>query len=262
MCAGLTPQEAVDRGLPRPSECDFVVVILWGRFGRPLADSLRKPDGERYLSGTEWEYADAISAKPAPEILIYRRTEKVLLDADDPELDAKLQQRRRVNTFFEQFLNPDGSYRGGVNTYDTPESFAAQLKSNLRHLLARKLDGTTPPVARSVERRFERATRAFLDEYLVSETGRVPFGGRDRELDRLSAWLRDEQAAPRMLVTAPAGCGKSALLVQWMELLKQRRLAAQDDWQLVFAPISIRVGTNRPSEFLGGLALRLAEITG
>jgi hypothetical protein len=33
MLASLTPQEAVDRGLPRPSECDFVVVVLWGRFG-------------------------------------------------------------------------------------------------------------------------------------------------------------------------------------------------------------------------------------
>jgi hypothetical protein len=54
MLASLTPQEAIDRGLPKPSECDFVVVILWGRFGTPLPDSTRKPNGERYLSGTEW----------------------------------------------------------------------------------------------------------------------------------------------------------------------------------------------------------------
>src|SRR5215831_3412236 len=54
MLASLTPQEAVNRGLPKPSECDFVVIILWGRFGSPLPDSLRKPNGERYLSGTEW----------------------------------------------------------------------------------------------------------------------------------------------------------------------------------------------------------------
>jgi hypothetical protein len=106
MLAHLTPQEAVDRGLPKPSECDFVVVILWGRFGSPLEDSRRKPDGERYLSGTEWEYEDAVSAKPAPEILIYRRTEKVFLDADDPELDAKREQRERVKKFFAQFRPP------------------------------------------------------------------------------------------------------------------------------------------------------------
>jgi hypothetical protein len=69
MLAILTPQEAVDRG-PKPSECDFVVIVLWGRFGTPLATSLRKPTGEPFLSGTEWEYEDAISAKRRPEVLI------------------------------------------------------------------------------------------------------------------------------------------------------------------------------------------------
>jgi hypothetical protein len=82
---------------------DFVIVILWGRFGTPLPDSVRKPSGERYLSGTEWEYEDAISAKRQPEILIYRRIERVLLDADDPEYQPKVEQRKRVNQFFERF---------------------------------------------------------------------------------------------------------------------------------------------------------------
>lgn len=44
MPANLTPQQAVDRGLPRPSECDLVVVILWGRMGTPL-ETPRKEDG-------------------------------------------------------------------------------------------------------------------------------------------------------------------------------------------------------------------------
>jgi hypothetical protein len=64
-----------------------------------------------------------------------------------------------------------------------------------------------------------RTTKAFLDEYLVSETGEVPFGGRDSELARLDDWLFDPNAAPRMLVTAPVGRGKSALLVHWMKSL-------------------------------------------
>jgi hypothetical protein len=110
MLASLTPQQAMDRGLPKPSECDFVVVILWDSLGTPLADSLRKPNGERYLSGTEWEYEDAISAIPQPEILIYQRTEKVLLDADDPELPSKQERRKRVNEFFDRFRSADGSY--------------------------------------------------------------------------------------------------------------------------------------------------------
>ena len=37
MEAGLTPQEAIKRGLPQPSECDLVFVILWSRMGNAVA---------------------------------------------------------------------------------------------------------------------------------------------------------------------------------------------------------------------------------
>ena len=55
MEAGLTPQEAIKRGLPKPSECDLVIVILRSRMGTPLPAEYSKPDGTAYLSGTEWE---------------------------------------------------------------------------------------------------------------------------------------------------------------------------------------------------------------
>jgi hypothetical protein len=54
----LTPQEAVNRSLSKPSQCDVVVVILWGRMGTPLPESYKKPNGTLYLSGTEWECED------------------------------------------------------------------------------------------------------------------------------------------------------------------------------------------------------------
>jgi hypothetical protein len=53
MEAGLTPQEAIKRGLPQPSECDLVVVILWSRMGTVLPAEYTKSDGSTYLSGTE-----------------------------------------------------------------------------------------------------------------------------------------------------------------------------------------------------------------
>ena len=45
MEAGLTPQEAIKRGLPKPSGCDLVIVILWSRMGTPLPTDDTKPDG-------------------------------------------------------------------------------------------------------------------------------------------------------------------------------------------------------------------------
>lgn len=33
LLATMTPQEAIAQGLPKPSECDIVIVILWSRLG-------------------------------------------------------------------------------------------------------------------------------------------------------------------------------------------------------------------------------------
>ena len=62
MLANETPQQSVNNARPRPSTCDIVIVILWARMGTPLPETIRKPDGERYLSGTEWEYLDAVNS--------------------------------------------------------------------------------------------------------------------------------------------------------------------------------------------------------
>ena len=41
--------------------------------GTPLPDTYLKDDGSRYLSGTEYEYEEAITAKSPLYILVYRR---------------------------------------------------------------------------------------------------------------------------------------------------------------------------------------------
>jgi hypothetical protein len=47
MPATLTPQDAVNRFGPKPSECDVVVVILWSRLGSHLdVNAFQKDNGE------------------------------------------------------------------------------------------------------------------------------------------------------------------------------------------------------------------------
>src|SRR5262245_61635702 len=70
----------------------------------------------------------------------------------------------------------------------------------------------------------------FLEGYDGSRGRPVPFGGRAAALSRLSAWL-DDPEAPYLLLTAPAGRGKSALLVRWCADLLSRK-----DLALVFLP--------------------------
>lgn len=144
MPATLTPQDAVNRGLPKPSQCDVVVVILWAWMGTPLPDTYGKPDGTPYLSGTEWEYEDALAGQPQPHVLVYRRSTKVNIDPDDPAVDQLLEQHRRVKQFFQRFQNPDGSLKGGYAPYDSPQAFRDRLRTDLLSFIRRRLDEAKP----------------------------------------------------------------------------------------------------------------------
>ena len=95
MRAGETPQDSVTDQLPLPSECDIAVVILWSRIGTPLPETKRKRDGGRYLSGTEWEYEDALQGfktRGSPEVWLYRRNEEPKIGLKDPEKAEKIEQ--------------------------------------------------------------------------------------------------------------------------------------------------------------------------
>jgi formylglycine-generating enzyme required for sulfatase activity len=157
MLATETPQDSVNAARPRPANCDIVIVILWSRMGTPLPDSVRKPNGEPYFSGTEWEYEDAVRSprQPGPEVFVYRRTETPKVALDDPKLADKLAQFQRVETFFAQFRNADGSLKGGINEYATPSEFKTLLSQHLQEVVWRRLvpsrdDGEAQPVVATI----------------------------------------------------------------------------------------------------------------
>ena len=45
MLVTMTPQEAIETGLPKPSECDIVIVIFWSRMGTASARGLGQTGG-------------------------------------------------------------------------------------------------------------------------------------------------------------------------------------------------------------------------
>lgn len=118
LLANFSPQESISQGLPPPSECDIVVVIVWSRIGTPLSSEYKKANGELYLSGTEWEYEDAMEASKKdgkPKVLVYRRTELPAVNLGDPTFQEKYEQYLLVKRFFSSFNNPDGSIGKGYN---------------------------------------------------------------------------------------------------------------------------------------------------
>jgi hypothetical protein len=103
---------------------------------------------------------------------------------------------------------------------------------------------------------FQGRIKRLLRYYLGTAENPTVFGGRDAELRRLDAWLAAPTAPRNLLLTAPAGRGKTALLVRWLNTL------CDSGWAVCFVPISIRYETNRPAIFYQALATRLASILG
>jgi hypothetical protein len=164
MLANETPQVSVNNARPRPSTCDIVIVILWARMGTSLPEKIRKPDGAPYLSGTEWEYLDAVSSawEPKPDVLVYRRTERPKVELDDDDYPEKLAQYQRAKSFLARIT-------GGINEYAAPDD------------------------------EFKRLLRQHLDELLHRRLPAAPAGGQPRQIeatipDAYRDWLRDECA--------------------------------------------------------------------
>jgi hypothetical protein len=180
MLANETPQESVNNARPRPSTCDIVIVILWARMDTPLPETIRKPDGERYLSGTEWEYLDAINSpcERKPEVLVYRRTEEPMISIRDPKKKEKEEQFERVEAFFARFRNKDGSLAGGINDYAVPDEFRGLLRHHLDELFHRRL----PAAPASAKPRQIEATipDAYL-RWLRVECADVSLLGQERQ---------------------------------------------------------------------------------
>ena len=248
MLATMTPQEAISQGLPKPSECDIVIVIFWSRMGTPLPEEYDKPKEfrfpmgnslpmERYLSGTEWEYIDAVrAAKKAgrPTVVVYRRMEEPLIGVRDPERDKKIEQWKRVEAFFSTFVNPDGSIRQGYNQYQTPDEFQVQFESHLKGLVKRLIEEERAPAETLPEEVSQKEIAPLwkgspfpgLRAYTPDDA--PIFFGRGRETDEL---IRKVSESRFVAVVGASGSGKSSLVAAGLlPRLKDRAITGSQDW--------------------------------
>ena len=133
-------------------------------------------------------------------------------------------------------LGDDARVYGGIHFYTSPTRSLALLPFNL---------GTN--------------IRNFLLNYLGTEDRPVPFGGRHDALARLEQW-RTQSDKRFLLLAAPAGRGKSALLAHWADGLGRPELS--EHVAVVFVPISSRFNTNLPELVLACIAVQLALLLG
>ena len=256
MRATMTPQTAIKQGLPRPSQCDITLVLFWGRMGTELPfPEYQKPDGSKFLSGTEWEFTDAITAERAhgkPITLIYRRTEAPRIDMKDRKQVA---QYHTVLDFFDQFRDPvTGALLGGVNEYETPEDLRQKLINHLRVIIDGILtneglaDTPTPPTAPVrplVEAPPLWTGSPFPGLRAFSEADAPIFLGRGLETSEL---VKRVEASRFTAVVAASGSGKSSLVAAGLiPRLKANAIVSGDTGSKDWRYRALHTGTRRES---------------
>ncbi len=203
--------------IPRPSQTDLVVVILWSRFGTRLPPGVAcRPDGSHYMSGTEYEFEDAIGShreRGVPDLLVYRKTAVAMTELDSEELVLeRLSQKRALDSFIGKwFSDESGSFKAAFHTFETPAGFEEILEKHLKKLLEEKfplsLDDPPPPP------RFWKDAPFRGLEYFDVEHAPI-FCGRTAACDDVLGILRRQAAAGRAfaLIVGASGLGKSSLM--------------------------------------------------
>lgn len=230
----LTPQEAINRGLPRPSQCEVVITIFWGRMGTPLDEAAhgRKADGTPYWSGTEWEYLDAVRGASAshqglPIVYLYRRT-------DEPPLPTPREgqtrgeafaeygtQLKRVEDFFKGFRDSStGAFKAYYHEYDSLDAFDSLMKKHLRILLTHAYERristgkpVSPPSEAAVKLPLEwdiaRDGSPFPGLKSFEERHEKVYFGRSREVAEV---IRRMASQRLQVIVGASGSGKSSLV--------------------------------------------------
>lgn len=129
-----------------PSETEIYVGILWSRIGSPLPDTILRPDGTRYESGTAFEFEDALSGfkrSGLPNMLLYRKQGAPTLSLEDRDLVIdRLDQLDKLNRYLDRWLiGDDGSYIGAFHMFETEDQLDTMLELHLRKLVEAQLAG-------------------------------------------------------------------------------------------------------------------------
>jgi hypothetical protein len=134
-----------------PSETDIVVLILWSRLGTSLPPQTLKRrycgiDGRVPVTGTEWEFENALQArqeKGAPDLLAYRKTTAPVVSLKDRAAKTEAEaQWDKLEVFWSRHFVNRGQFIAAFSTFETLETFEDKLENDLRKLIVRRINAS------------------------------------------------------------------------------------------------------------------------
>lgn len=232
--------ESFQAQIPRPSEADVVVCILWRRLGTRLPVEFVRPDGSFYQSGTEFEFEDAIEgwrSRRSPHLLVYRKTSEPLISLDDPEIQVRLAQKEALEQFLARwFQDPDDhTLLRAFHPFATPAEFEDLLARHVHDLVARSVPQHPIDVPQEGVLRASWTSGSPYRGLSVFRREHAPiFFGRTRAIsDVLEALRRQAEAGrPFVMVLGMSGGGKSSLVQAGVvPMLMQPGVVARSAWR-------------------------------
>ncbi len=201
--------------VPRPSESDIAIVILWSRIGTTLPGHIRRPDGSSYASGTEFEFEDAVEGfrrNGKPDLLVYRKTARPTWPADDALAAQRVAQKVALDTFIDKWFvdRESGAFRGAFHSFESPADFEELLEAHLTRIIERTLG--TLELTRSAASAWHKGSPFRGLETFGPEHAPI-FFGRTAAIASVLMKLRRqaERGAAFVLIMGMSGGGKSSL---------------------------------------------------
>jgi CHASE2 domain-containing sensor protein len=202
----------------KPSDSEIFVMVLWSRIGTPLPeDRYHGIDGRKPVTGTEWEFEDALASyekRGVPDLIVYRKTAP-----PDPrfsgvrEVSQELReiehQWRKLEEFWLRYFETNKGYaKRAYNLFTTADEFESKLETALRDLLEKRAarGGSFAPKWRAGSP--YRGLSAFETDH-----SQIFFGRGRAEREVIEAWTRSaNNGCAFLLILGASGVGKSSLV--------------------------------------------------
>jgi hypothetical protein len=206
-----------------PSETDIVVFIVWSRLGTPMPEKTetreyRGIDGRVPVTGSEWEFEDALAAQKkrgTPDVLAYRKEADPIVSLKNAvTLAAAKDQWDRLNDFWNRWFTNRDQLQAAFSTFIDLDGFEAKLENDLRKLIERRIEalramGRNAPVPIWHESPF-RGLDVYRFEHAPIFFGRSAM--TKAAVEQLTSNAENtENCRSFLLILGASGAGKSSL---------------------------------------------------